>query len=138
MLDPVAQLQKPFFFFKAAQLLEAVEHFVVGGVADGMHCQTQPTAGCLPADLENFFAVQKTDPPVIRFRGDPRPPKKSFLNQLLYQKNCDAFVVSGEKIKNMLLEAMNFDESRIKVIYAPVDTEKFKPVLDKRSLRKKL
>lgn len=77
----------------------------------------------------NTIAVRsmKSKPCILRFRGDPRTPSRSFFNRLLYKQGCDTLIVSGQILKYSLMEALAIPEEKIKVVYAPIDIERFSP-----------
>lgn len=77
-------------------------------------------------------------PVLIRTRGDVRPVRRGTLNKLLYTRFADGVIASGDVIKRGLVERLGLYKDKIDVVYAAVDTERFRP-LDKFSdVRKEL
>ncbi len=71
-------------------------------------------------------ALSSPKPALVRTRGDQRRVKSGFLNRLLYEKLSDAVIASGEVVKRGIIDRLGLPETQVDVIYAPVDTEKFR------------
>lgn len=85
--------------------------------------------------LAQYLSGQK--PCILRFRGDPRPPRNSSLNRWLYRDRCQGIIVSGRQLKIKIEDRLSLNPEHISVIYAPVDTNVFKPPLDKSEVKNK-
>lgn len=72
----------------------------------------------------------RVKPVLIRTRGDVRPVRSGPFNKLLYTRFTDGVIASGDIIKRGLVERLGLFKDKIDVIYAAVDTERFRP-LDK-------
>lgn len=72
----------------------------------------------------------KARPVLIRTRGDVRPVRSGPFNKLLYTRFADGVIASGEVIRKGLIERFGLSKDEIDVIYAAVDTQRFRP-LDK-------
>jgi len=73
---------------------------------------------------------------IFRFRGDIRSPRRTMFNRWLYSTQCQLVIVPGQVIKTDLLEKLGLADNQIKVMYTPVDTERFSPAPDKAVLKK--
>lgn len=72
--------------------------------------------------------VSRTRPAVVRTRGDVRPVRSGVLNRISYTGLADGIIASGEVLKKGLVERLGLAEKKVDVVYAAVDTERFRPV----------
>ncbi len=66
-------------------------------------------------------------PPVVRTRGDIRPPRRGPLRGLLQRRLTAAHVVPGEFMRAELVRTLGIPASRISVIPAGVDLARYAP-----------
>ncbi|RUS45273.1 glycosyltransferase family 4 protein [Cohnella sp. AR92] len=62
---------------------------------------------------------------------------KKSIEQSIYRRS-DAFIVLSDYFRSLLSEEFGISEQRIHVIPGAVDTERFKPALDREALRRRL
>lgn len=77
-------------------------------------------------------------PVIIRTRGDVRPVRSGPFNKLLYTRFTDEVIASGEVIRKGLIERLGLGKDKIDVVYAAVDTERFRPLDKFNDVRKEL
>lgn len=75
-------------------------------------------------------------PVLVRTRGDQRAVKKNLLNKILYGEFAGGIIASGEVVKKGLISRLGLNDERVEVIYASVDTERFKPTATYRDIRR--
>jgi glycosyltransferase involved in cell wall biosynthesis len=80
----------------------------------------------------------KIRPVLIRTRGDVRPVRSGTFNKLLYTRFADGVIASGDVIRKGLIERLGLYKDKIDVIYAAVDTERFRPLDKFNDVRKEL
>ncbi len=67
--------------------------------------------------------IMREKVPIIRTRGDIRPPKNNLLNKLLYYKT-DKFIAAAEFVKQMYKE-IGIPEEKLVTVYQGIDIDKF-------------
>ncbi|MDO8446315.1 MAG: glycosyltransferase family 4 protein [Deltaproteobacteria bacterium] len=82
--------------------------------------------------------ISKRQPRLVRTRGDVREVKKWPLNRIFYTRFADGVIASGEVIKKGLIERLGLPEEMVDIVYAAVDTERFRPLNTYKDIRKEL
>jgi len=62
---------------------------------------------------------------LIRTVGEPRPPKKNFVNRWLHEKATDSIIVSCSASRQRYLQAFHLQPEKMQVIYPGFDSETF-------------
>lgn len=84
------------------------------------------------------FAARKNKIPVVRFRGDVRPPKTDMFSRILNEKMTSGITVSTAKLKQIYAENYSLNGIPLEVIYPGVDLSRFQSSDSKFALREKL
>lgn len=82
--------------------------------------------------------ISKRHPRLVRTRGDVREVQKGPLNRIFYTRFADGVIASGEVIRKGLIERLGLPEEMVDVVYAAVDTERFRPLNTYKDIRKEL
>ncbi|MBF0406353.1 MAG: glycosyltransferase family 4 protein [Candidatus Riflebacteria bacterium] len=69
---------------------------------------------------------------VIRSRTDIDPPKGHFINRYVHHTWTDRLIVSSMLHKKLCTQLLDMPQEKIDVVYGAIDTEKFKPDLNKQ------
>lgn len=72
--------------------------------------------------------MSRARPALIRTRGDARAVWRGFHNKVFYTRYADGIVASGAVVRKSLAERLSLPLNDIDVIYASVDTERFRPL----------
>lgn len=90
----------------------------------------------LLASFISHFGKNKI--PVIRTRGDVRPPKNNFLNRYLNNSLTDKIITTSEILKKSYLENLGIYEEKVEKIVPGIDENYFHPQPKNQNWTKKL
>jgi len=71
--------------------------------------------------------VWKKDIPLIRTRGDTRPPKTNILNRYLNDNLTDQIIATAETLRKSYLQALKIKQEKVSKITVGIDNKFFSP-----------
>jgi glycosyltransferase involved in cell wall biosynthesis len=75
--------------------------------------------------------------PLVRFRGDVRPPRSDIFSKILNEKLTGGIILSTEKLKEKYNSEYKLNGIPVEVIYPALDLSRFSSTVDKKDARDK-
>lgn len=75
--------------------------------------------------------------PLVRTRGDVRPPRNDVFYKWLHRHGTDAVIATNQALRNGYLDRLNMRKEQVSLIPLGIDEKEFKPTGRKSSLRQK-